>query len=302
MGKIVKNIGIAFLAVVGTVGCTLTEKIDIETNIRPMLLIEFPEGEEIETLHVLAYSPEGIFLDSLQLVNPALTKAVHSTQGGPDTLMVGVPEGEYRVVCYANLEQSYLTTLKKDSTSMFNELAVLLDPTPEYDCTDPLYHGLTTAVLRRGKPAVVRPELVPRYYDVELTLQKDEDDTTSVQNYSVRLVSVPDAVDGEGAVKVSGEGHTCCFTPELATDVANGRRTAEFLMNRFGDDHGVKLVLYKAGVEIARVPVLPSVCGVDPQNPARVVLPIYIEVAIDKILISIQDWNTIIVQNTGVGA
>ena len=72
-------------------------------------------------------------------------------------------------------------------------------------------------------------------------------------------------------------------------------------MSRFGDDHGVKLVLYKRGVEIARVPVLPSACGVDPANAEQVELPILIEIAIDKIMITILDGNAVMGQNAGVG-
>ncbi len=72
-------------------------------------------------------------------------------------------------------------------------------------------------------------------------------------------------------------------------------------MNRFGDGDGVTLVLFKEGVRIARVPVIPTECGVDPESPEEVVLPVFIEIAIDKIFISIQDWNTVIVQNAGVG-
>lgn len=300
MNKIIHT-GIAFLLAAGLAGCTLTEKVNVEINPKPTLLLEFPEGDRIETLHVLAYNPQGVFVDSLQLLHPSLRQAVTKAgEGKVDTLLAGVPEGDYRVVCYANLDQSQLAKLEK-GVSTLNDLAVLLDPTPEYDHSDALYHGTASATVRRGPPAQVKPGMVPRYYQVELTLQKDEDDTTPVGDYSARLVSVPDAVDGEGTVRVSGAGHTCSFSPELTTDTEAGRRTAEFTMPRFGDDQGVQLVLEKAGSEIARVAVIPSACGIDPSSTQEVLLPIYIEIAIDKIFISILDWNTVIEQNTGVG-
>lgn len=301
MGRI-RNTGVAVCGMLGAavwmVGCTLTEKLDIEINQKPTLLLEFPEGTQVRTLHALAYNAEGLFVDSLRLVQPAGegTKAA----GVPDTLLAGVPEGEYRVVCYANLDQAQMAELVKGSSTL-SQLSVAFDTGKEYDCSDELYHSIGTATVRRGTPARIRPGMRPGYYLAKLTLQKDEDDMTPVENYSARLISVPDVVDGEGTVRVSADGEACCFSPQLTTDEEGRCRTAEFFLNRFGDEHGVRLVLYKAGVEIARVPVLPSECGVDPADVEQVELPILIEIAVDKITITIMDWNTVIVQNAGVG-
>jgi hypothetical protein len=304
----IRNIGIVVLGMLGVVGCTLTEKLDVEINMKPTLLLDFPSGDRVRTLHALAYTAEGVFVDSLRLDHPSLRGATKAAEGGeavPDTLLAGVPEGEYRVVCYANLDQAKMAELVKGSSTL-SQLEVVFATDKEYDCADELYHSVGTATVRRGRPARMQPGMKPGHYQVKLTLQRDEDDMTPVEDYSARLISVPDKVDGEGKAQMSavaggGGGEACCFTPDFATDEEAGRRTAEFFMSRFGDDHGVKLVLYKRGVEIARVPVLPSACGVDPANAEQVELPILIEIAIDKIMITILDWNTVIVQNAGVG-
>lgn len=305
----IRNIGMAVCGMLGAavwmVGCTLTEKLDVEINRRPTLLLEFPEGTQVRTLHALAYNAEGIFMDSLRLEKTAAGEEDTKAEGGDDevglyTLLDGVPEGEYRVVCYANLDQAEMAELVKGSSTL-SQLSVAFDTGKEYDCSDELYHSIGTATVRRGTPARIRPGMRPGYYLAKLTLLKDEDDMTPVEDYSARLISVPDVVDGEGTVRVSTDGEACCFSPQLTTDEEGRSRTAEFFLNRFGDEHEVRLVLYKAGVEIARVPVLPSECGVDPENAEQVELPILIEIAIDKITITIIDWNTVIVQNTGVG-
>lgn len=286
----------------GMAGCTLTEKLDVEINPKPTLLLEFPDDERVRTLHALVYDPQGLFRNILELESgvPVRASGVDTETGKRvDTLLAGVPEGEYRVVCYANLEQARMAELEP-GVSTWTELAVTLDPQQEYAGSDEVYHSVTTHTVRRGTPARACPAMVPRYYQAQLTLQKDEDDTAPLTAYSASLEGVPATIDGEGTILGGGE-QGCCFVPELVTDEANARRTAEFRMNRFGDGDGVMLVLYKDGVRIARVPVIPTECGVDPADPNTVVLPILIEIAIDKIFISIQDWNTVIVQNAGVG-
>ncbi|WP_304708890.1 FimB/Mfa2 family fimbrial subunit [uncultured Rikenella sp.] len=286
----------------GMSGCTLTEKLDVEINMKPTLLLEFPDNDRVRTLHAMVYDPQGVFQNILELEDGVAAKATGrdgETGKRVDTLLAGVPEGEYRVVCYANLEQAQLAELKP-GVSTWEELAVTLDPNREYVGSDAVYHSVTTHTVRRGKPACACPALVPRYYQVQLTLQSDEDNPALVEEYSACLEGVPGTIDGAGTMHGGGE-NGCCFTPELTTDLANYRRTAEFQMNRFGDGDGVTLVLFKEGVRIARVPVIPTECGVDPESPEEVVLPVFIEIAIDKIFISIQDWNTVIVQNAGVG-
>lgn len=286
----------------GWSGCTLTEKLDVEVNMKPTLLLEFPDDERVRTLHAMVYDPQGVFQNVLELESGVPVKAggVDAETGKRvDTLLAGVPEGEYRVACYANLEQAQVARLVP-GVSKWEELAVTLDPEQEYTGSDEVYHSVTTHMVKRGTPARACPAMVPKYYQVELVLQKDEDDMVPLTAYSACLEGVPGTIDGEGEILGGGE-QGCCFTPELATDEEQGRRTAEFRMNRFGDGDGVMLVLYKEGVRIARVPVIPTECGVDPADPNTVVLPIFIEIAIDKIFISIQDWNTVIVQNAGVG-
>lgn len=283
----------------GAVGCSLTEKLDIEVNVRPTLLVEFPDDERIQTLHALVFDPQGVYQGMVQMDKDGEgTKAANGT-GKVDTLLWGVPEGDYRVVCYANLDRLELAKLT-EGTSTLDELAVMLDSGEEYPDADAVYHSVTTHKVKRGTPACACPTMVPKYYHVELVLQEDEDDTAPVTAYSACLEGVPVKIDGAGT-SVGGGAEGCCFMPELATDEASRRRTAEFSMNRFGDNDGVELVLFKNGVRIAWIPILPSECGVDPLDPAEVVLPIVIEIAIDKIFITIMDWNTTIVQNVGVG-
>lgn len=272
-------------------GCNLTEKIEVEVNTKPTLLVEYPSDARVRTMHALVYDPQGRFLDSL------LVGAASKVGGGADTLLAGVPEGEYRVVCYGNLVQSQLSELKK-GISTLDQLAVSLDPAGEYSRSDELYHSVGSFMVRRGEPVRIPVVMTPKYYHVELVLQSEVDNPAPVTEYSARLEHVPGSVDGEGSAQSAGG---CCFVPELVTDVANYRRTAEFPMNRFGDDHGVILVLFKEGTAIARVPVVPSQCGVDPADTEEVVLPIDIEIAVNKVTVTILDWNTVIVQQGNVG-
>lgn len=272
-------------------GCNLTEKIDVEVNTKPTLLVEYPSDARIRTMHTLVYDPQGRFLDSLQV------GAVSKAGGGADTLLAGVPEGEYRVVCYGNLEQSQLSELKP-GVSTLDQLAVWLDPAGEYTRSDELYHSTGSFTVRRGEPTRIPVAMTPKYYHVELALISEVDNPAPVTEYSARLEHVPGAMDGEGTSQEEG---ACCFVPELTTDAANYRRTSEFPMNRFGDNHGVILMLFKEGVPIARVPVVPSQCGVNPADTDEVVLPIDIEIAVNKVTVTILDWNTVIVQQGNVG-
>lgn len=272
-------------------GCNLTEKIDVEVNMRPTLLVEYPSDLRIRTMYALVYDPQGRFLDSLQV------GAASKTGAGADTLLAGVPEGEYRVVCYGNLEQSRFSELEK-GVSTLEQLSVSLDPVEDYCRSDELYHNIGNFTVRRGDPTRVPAVMVPKYYHVELVLQSEVDNPAPVTEYSARLEHVPGSVDGEGSAQSAG---ACCFVPELVTDAVNYRRTAEFPMNRFGDEHEVILVLFREGTAIARVPVLPSQCGVNPADLEEVVLPIHIEIAIDKLTVTILDWNTVIVQQGNVG-
>ena len=289
MRKIAVILVLPFAALLA--GCNLTEKIEVEVNTKPTLLVEYPSGARIRTMHTLVYDPQGRFLDSLQV------GAVSKAGGGADTLLAGVPEGEYRVVCYGNLEQSQLSELKP-GISTLDQLAVSLDPAGEYTRSDELYHSIGSFTVRRGEPTRIPVAMVPKYYHVELALISEVDNPAPVTEYSARLEHVPGTVDGEGSAQGAG---ACCFVPELTTDAANYRRTSEFPMNRFEDSHEVILVLFKEGTAIARVPVLPSQCGVNPAASDEVVLPINIEIAVDKLTITILDWNTVIVQQGNVG-
>lgn len=178
-----------------------------------------------------------------------------------DTLLTGVPEEESRVVCYGNLSKPELSTLEV---------------------------GVSTL-----------DDLIPRHYNVELLLQSDKDNMVHINDYSVRLELVPAgilAADGDACTD-----HVCNYVPNLETDIANYCCTSDFTLNRFDDEHGVMLVLFKMSISNARIPILPSLYDADPNDTEQVTLPIVISIAVDKLTVPILDWSTVIEQNENVG-
>lgn len=273
--------------------CNLTEKLNVEINEKPTLRVTYPSNNRIGTLHIMIYGPDGKFVDSL-VVNDNQTKA--STE--EITLLAGIAEGNYQVVCFGNLEKSKISELSK-GVSVLNDLSIEVSSGAVYtEGTDRIYHSIGTFAVRRGQSAGVPIELVPRYYAVELTLQSEEDNPNPVGIYSASLVNIPAGFDCHGVPQTL---NYCSVTPELTTDEAAYRRAGAFPMNRFSDNDGVELILYKEGKSFARVPILPSECGVDPTSPEEVILPVVVEIAVNKLIININDWNTVItdIENTG---
>lgn len=274
-------------------GCTLSEKIEVEINAKPTLLVEYPfDDEYIRSVHLLIYDQRGVFFDSL-----VFFAGVSMSSSGSDTLLSGVPEGEYSVVCYANLKQSEISNLDV-GVSMLDDLIVSLDSEHEYSESDELFHCKDNFLVKRGVPVNMTMDLIPRYYNVELLLQSEKDNITPVEEYSARLERVPSGVCRDGYMWL-GEGSN--VAPKFVNDIANYRRTSEFILNRFDDEHGVMLVLFRMGKLIARIPISPSLYDIDSNDTEQVTLPIDITIAVDKLTVTILDWSTVIVQNENIG-
>ncbi len=288
-------------------GCTLTESRDTEINQKPTLEMQLPVDARFKSLDVLVYDPQGLFFNQVRFVDGVAVSAdrfvreVAGTKadGGKFELLAGVPEGDYQVITYANLDRATIPTGLQHGVSQIGELVVGLDATGNYDQTDSVYHHIASYTVRRGDPAQGQMALKPRYYHVDMTVRMEDGHPDPVTDFSVVLDRVPGSYNSHGAVR---NDMLCTVVPQVTANTENTQYTAQFPLHRFTDDHAVELVVSRRGVLFGAVQVLPSVIGVDPEHPDEVILTIDFMIEADKIMVKINEWDAVIVQQTEVGS
>lgn len=267
----------------GATACELDEKIDLQINYRPTLMMDYSflnnDGREeidkrVTLLNCYVSDQKGSWMNILQSATDtfAITDGIR--------LLYGVPDGEYRICSFANLREP--------------ESGKPLDIVTT---TDSLYHHIDNYTVQRGK--VTRQKALLRSLFCRVNLTVEGINSLTEDECVVEISGVPAGFDYEGKNLSS----TQTIVPVLNQKA--GMLISNFCIYRIENPQEVTLKLRKkdaeSGTSLLYEGVLTEfIAGIDMQQP-DITLPIHIRLYQGGALISILDWEKEMQQIVEVG-
>lgn len=267
-------------------GCSITETTDIMINQRPSLVVDYEyindageqtTAQEMAWMDLFVFDPDDHFL-MRQHVTTADVKAKSGI-----TLLEGVPEGRYRVLCFANVTLSEFSPLTPgESTPNDLRLGFTAGQTPP-SSDRVLYHTDLFAV-RRGAPKVNTVQLNKLYYMLQLEINGAQE----IRDFTIKF---------SGAAGFDGTGdplsEAVVYTPRLHPQ-PDGKLTGSLAIPRFDDGSKVGMTLLSDD----RVLAVMSLSDYLAENSDRinldsrdVVIPVSISVETSQVRVVVDNWE-----------
>lgn len=276
--------------------CSLKERTDIEINTKPTLIVNYQyinnDGintfpEEVDLITTFLFDQTDLFIRSESFSRFAL----------PDTLLSGVPDGNYTVVSFANAEKTEFEELTPGVSRLSDLKAYLHDSTRS---SDKLFHSLNRYHVTRGKPVVRSIDLDKLFYQIDLTVTGADKLNVLSEDFAVLFTGIPSGVNFVG----ESLPEQISYKPDLRKTPEN-RLIALFSTQRFEKDSPVHMLIRADNETIADISLSEYLeqnnTGIDFHNDKDVIIPIDIDVTSSGVTVIVNEWDAGAIQIPVVG-
>ena len=291
---------IMILSLAGLIcACSVKERTDLEINPKPTLIFGYAylsdrnvfDANSIDKMDIFVFDRVGRFIKS--------ETATKDNIGDPEgiTILSGVPEDDYTVVSFANIDRAVLPKMVPGESTLSGFRLALPD-----NCTltsgDRLFHHIGKFHVARGYPAV-RPVLLNKlYYLIDLTVTGLDSVYAAGKEITVKITGSSAGFDAAG----NSLQKQTVIAPELSYGPAG--LTGIFPVCRFGQDNRIGITLKADDITVFDLPLSDYLnekeIGID-FGKSDVVIPIKLNVSASEVSVIINGWEIVVNQNSGLG-
>lgn len=279
--------------------CSVKERTDIEVNPKPTLIFGYAylsdrnvfDANSIDKMDIFVFDKVGRFIKS--------ETATKENIGDPEgvTILSGVPEDDYTVVSFANIDRAVLPKMVPGESKLSGFRLALPD-----NCTltsgDRLFHHIGKFHVARGYPAVRPVHLNKLYYLIDLTVTGLDSVYAAGKKITVKITGSSAGFDAAG----NSLHKQTVIAPELMNGPAG--LTGIFPVCRFGEDNRVGITLKADDITVFDLPLSDYLnekeIGIDFEK-SDVVIPIELDVSASEVSVVINGWEIVVDQNSGLG-
>ena len=291
---------IMILSLAGLIcACSVKERTDLEINPKPTLIFGYAylsdrnvfDANSIDKMDIFVFDRVGRFIKS----ETATKENIGDTEG--ITILSGVPEDDYTVVSFANIDRAVLPKMVPGESTLSGFRLALPD-----NCTltsgDRLFHHIGKFHVARGYPAV-RPVLLNKlYYLIDLTVTGLDSVYAAGKEITVKITGSSAGFDAAG----NSLHKQTVIAPELMNGPAG--LTGIFPVCRFGQDNRIGITLKADDITVFDLPLSDYLnekeIGID-FGKSDVVIPIELNVSASEVSVIINGWEIVVNQNSCLG-
>lgn len=267
--------------------CSLSETTDMSINARPRLVVNYEyvddlgkitTAQEMAWTDLFVFDPEDRFLlqRHFALADIKAEKGI--------TLLEGVPEGRYRVVCFANVDKNEFSPLIPGLSTPDN-LRLGFSSGETTVSSDPLLYHSDHYMVHRGDPIIRSARLDKLFYRLDIQVAG----ATKIRDFSVQFSGAPSGFDGMG----NPLSDPVSFIPKLHSNM-NGMLVGSLDIPKFENGSHVMMTLSSEGRVLSKM----SFSDYLDENGERidlsvrdVVIPVSISVESSQVTVVVDDWE-----------
>lgn len=280
--------------------CSLKERTDIEKNPKPSLIFGYAylsdrnvyDANSIDKMDIFIFDKVGRFIKS----ETATKENIGDPQG--ITILSGVPEDDYTVVSFANIDRAVLPKMVPGESTLSGFRLALPD-----NCTltsgDRLFHHIGKFHIARGYPAVRPIHLNKLYYLIDLTVKGLNSICSAGKAVSVEISGITAGFDAAGNCLQK----QTVIVPELRPESEG--LIGIFPVNRFGEDNRVEITLKADDITVFDLPLSDYLSeneiGIDFEKDRDIVIPVVVDLTAGEVTITVNGWEIDAKQNPCLG-